>query len=203
MSYLILSSWGELITLVLFNQQNEALVNLKKAKQMYFQKQQELEKVCYNPCKVLWKASPWMMFYLLSLSDPQQYTIILWGYQRIFKYLTLVLEISGNSIWGFFWKFWLGFILDIISKTDFQYSKVVFIFKTDFGQQKSVLEVMSSIKPNQKFQEKSLNKIPGNFQDQSQIFENVLLTPYCMLLSFDLYHVMPYKICDHFNSTFL
>ena len=73
MSYLVLSSWGEFITLVLFNQQNEALVNLKKAKQMYIQKQQELEKVCYNPCKVLLKTSPQMLFYLFSLSDPSTY----------------------------------------------------------------------------------------------------------------------------------
>ena len=153
---------------------------------MYIQKQQELEKVCYNPCKVLVKASPWMLFYLFSLSYPQQYTI--WGYQHIFKYLTLVLEFFPGILFeDFSWNFWLGFILDIISITDFQYGKVVFIFKTDFGQQKSVLEIMSSIKPNQKFQEKSPNKIPGNLQDQSQIFENALVTPYCILLSFDLY----------------
>ena len=37
-------------------------MNLKRAKQMYIQKQQELEKVCYNPRKVLWKASPCMLF---------------------------------------------------------------------------------------------------------------------------------------------
>ena len=157
MSYLILSSWGEFIALVSFNHQNEALVNLKKAKQMYIQKQQELEKVCYNPCKVLLKASPWMLCFLFSLSHPQQYTI--WGYQRIFKYLTLVLEISWNFMWDFSWNFWSGFIQDIISKTDFQYGKVVVIFKTDFGQQKSVLEIMCSIKTNQKFQEISQTKV--------------------------------------------
>ena len=99
---------------------------------------------------------------------------------------------SNISLWSgkfpeilfgdFSWNFWLVFILHIISKTDFCHPKSVLKMTTTLPYWKSVLEIMSCIKPDQKFQEKSPNKIPGNFQDQSQIFENALVTPYCILL---------------------
>ena len=68
---------------------------------MYIQKQQELEKVCYNPCKFLLKASPWMLFYLFSLSDPLTYIeschIKFLTISTALSYDTLFITVQGGS----------------------------------------------------------------------------------------------------------